>query len=118
MRFFVCFVFALLLGCMRTYSQSDRSDNYRIVNERIADMHRTLKEEVYFSTYEAIEYTLPIVEDKKQLNDIVKIMKKLKRMCPQKPKSVCECYEAKIRKGEKIDDEILFWNGCKDLILY
>ncbi len=79
-------------------------------------MNKTLDEELYFSTYQIIENTLPIVEDTKQVNEIVKVLKKLKKKCPQKPKSICECYEAKIKKGEKVNDEILFWSGCEELI--
>lgn len=107
---------ASLFSNMISYCQYEKQSNYDIVKARIAEMKRTLNEEIYFSTYEIIEWTLPTVDDKKQLNEIVRILKKLKKKCPQKPNSVCDCYEAKIRKGEKIPDEILFWNGCKDLI--
>ena len=107
---------AFLFSSMISYCQYEKQSNYDIVKARIAEMKRTLNEEIYFSTYEIIEWTLPTVDDKKQLNEIVRILKKLKKKCPQKPNSVWDCYEAKIRKGEKIPDEIFFWNGCKDLI--
>lgn len=110
------FMLAFLFSSMISYCQYEKQSNYDIVKARIAEMKRTLNEEIYFSTYEIIEWTLPTVDDMKQLNEIVRILKKLKKKCPQKPNSVCDCYEAKIRKGEKIPDEILFWNGCKDLI--
>jgi len=110
------FVLAFLFSSMISYCQNEKQSNYDIVKARIAEMKRTLNDEIYFSTYEIIEWTLPAVDDKKQLNEIVRVLKKLKKKCPQKPNSVCDCYEAKIRKGEKVADEILFWSGCKDLI--
>ena len=39
--------------------------------------------------------------DKEQLNAIVRILKKLKKKCPQKPTSICDCYDAKINKSKK-----------------
>jgi len=110
------FMLAFLASSLISYCQNEKQSNYDFVKARIVEMKRTLSEEIYFSTYEIIEWTLPTVDDKKQLNEIVRILKKLKKKCPQKPDSVCDCYDAKIRKGEKIADEILFWSGCKDLI--
>ena len=110
------FTLAILCSCQISFCQDVKQSNYDLVKTMITEMKRTLNEKIYFSTYEIIEWTLPTVDDKKQLNEIVKILKKLKKKCPQKPNSICDCYEAKIRKGEKIADEILFWSGCKDLI--
>jgi len=107
---------AILCSSLTCYCQNEKQSNYELVKARIAEMNKTLDEELYFSTYQIIENTLPIVEDTKQVNEIVKVLKKLKKKCPQMPKSICECYEAKIKKGEKFDDEILFWNGCNELI--
>ena len=117
-RFATICIFSLAILCSSqiSFCQDSKQSNLDLVKARIVEMNRTLDEEIYFSTYEIIEYTLPIVEDKKQIKEIVRILKKLKKKCPQKPTSVCDCYDAKIKKGEKVDDEILFWNGCKDLI--
>ena len=110
------FALAILCSSQISFCQDSKQSNQDLIRTRIAEMNKTLEEEIYFSTYEIIEYTLPIVEDKKQLNEIVKILKKLKKKCPQKPISICDCYEAKIKKGEKIEPEVLYWSGCKDLI--
>ena len=117
-RFATICIFSLAILCSSqiSFCQDSKQSNIDFVKARIAEMNRTLDEEIYFSTYEIIEYTLPIVEDKKQINEIVSILKKLKKKCPQKPASICDYYDAKIKNCEKVDDEILFWNGCKDLI--
>ena len=110
-------LFAFLFNCnLLSYSQNVKEDNFEKVKEYIQEMKHSIKEEMYFNTYEILEHSLRIVEDPEQLDLILEIIKDLKSKCPIKPKSACECLEAKMKKGEIIEDEILFWHNCKDLI--
>ncbi|HPX76260.1 MAG TPA: hypothetical protein PLW77_06745 [Bacteroidales bacterium] len=110
-------LFAFVFNCnLLSYSQNVKEDNFEKVKEYIQEMKQSIKEEMYFNTYEMLEHSLRIVEDQEQLELILEIIKDLKSKCPVKPKSICECLEAKMKKGEKIEPEILFWNKCPELI--
>lgn len=110
-------IVTIIFNCnLLSYSQNVGKNNFEKVKDYIQDMKQSIKEEMYFNTYEILEHSLRIVEDPEQLDLILEIIKDLKSKCPIKPKSACECLEAKMKKGEIIEDEILFWHNCKDLI--
>lgn len=115
----VVFLVLTLLMSFAVYSQSESTSREKQVKSLLEGFDYFIDKGLYFGAYQSIEKAIELVgDDSKQIKMIMKDLKKLKKKCPQKPKSECDCIKDKIDRGDKVSDEMLFFYDCMQLKEY
>ncbi|MBP1629709.1 MAG: hypothetical protein H6Q15_602 [Bacteroidetes bacterium] len=115
----VVLLFLTLLMSFAVYSQCEPASREKQLKSLLEGFDRLIDNGLYHGAYQSIEKAIELVGDEnEQINEIMKNLKKLKKKCPQKPKSECDCIKDKIDRGDRVSDEMLFFYDCMQLKEY
>lgn len=108
-------IFFLFFSHLNAQETKDEK-HIRQIEIELNNLQKLIDSKLYFSAYEKAEKLFETVDTKKQTKRLLSQMRELKDLSPKKPVSECENLRQRIKNGETVPQETLFFYDCQELL--